>query len=147
ERPSGEGDVRVRVAVSGEAYAGETRTGHHYRDPATGLGVRVGVATFIDARGARARVPVARTGDGLEARLPAALVDGAAYPAVLDPLISPEIGVDNVAYGPAVDEQHDAAVAFDGTNYFVVWTDQRAPSITLQQDIYGARVAPDGTVL
>jgi hypothetical protein len=35
--------------------------------------------------------------------------------------------------------------AFDGTNFFVVWVDSRGGTHT--PDIYGARVAPDGTVL
>jgi hypothetical protein len=33
-------------------------------------------------------------------------------------------------------------VAFNGTNYLVVWADHRSP-----EGIYGARVAPDGTIL
>jgi hypothetical protein len=46
-------------------------------------------------------------------------------------------------YRPAPEEQTLPAVAFDGTNYIVVWYDERSGSA----DIYGARVGADGTVL
>lgn len=40
-------------------------------------------------------------------------------------------------------EQRRPAIAFDGTNYFVVWQDNRA----IDTDIYGARVTPGGRLL
>jgi len=60
--------------------------------------------------------------------------------AVLD---SPAFPVSSSAGG-----QFSPVVAFDGTNYFVAWTDDRNddPNSGLF-DIYGARVAPNGEVL
>ena len=43
---------------------------------------------------------------------------------------------------PAPGDQYDPAVAFDGTNYLVVWRDDRALS-----DVHGARVTQQGAVL
>ncbi len=48
-----------------------------------------------------------------------------------------------IAISAAIWDQQEPAVAFDGTNYLVVWHDMRLGS----RDIYGARVTPSGTVL
>ncbi|MDC3960281.1 hypothetical protein [Polyangium jinanense] len=142
-RPEGEGDVTVRLRVSGQAYAGEGAAGHRFADRETGLGARVGHATWIDARGARADVPVRAVPGGLEMRVAANLVETSAYPAVLDPLISPETGTDTPLFGPAGFAEDSTSVAFDGTQHLAVWYDGRgAPA-----RIYGARIMPDGTVL
>ena len=45
--------------------------------------------------------------------------------------------------GPAPGAQERPAVAFDGTNYLVVWEDSRAA----QADVYGARVTTSGQVV
>ena len=49
----------------------------------------------------------------------------------------------NVVYVPAPLYQGSPSVAFDGTNYLVVWQDER----NAYSDIYGARVSQSGTVL
>jgi len=51
----------------------------------------------------------------------------------------------SVVYGPASSTQEYPAVAFDGTNYLVVWEERR--SDPNWGDIWGARVSPSGTVL
>jgi len=48
-----------------------------------------------------------------------------------------------IAISTAISSQWYPAVAFDGTSYLVVWEDHRGADA----DIYGARVAPTGTVL
>ncbi|MCX6842011.1 MAG: hypothetical protein NTX53_07020 [candidate division WOR-3 bacterium] len=55
---------------------------------------------------------------------------------VLDP--------DGVAVSTANNAQSAPVVAFDGTNFLVVWMDLRSGS---SEDIYGARVTPNGTLL
>ena len=49
----------------------------------------------------------------------------------------------SATYLRASGDQYNAAAAFDGMNFLVVWGDGRNSS----SDIYGARVTPDGTVL
>jgi hypothetical protein len=55
--------------------------------------------------------------------------------AVLDP--------DGILVSAAAGFQGEPAVAFDGTNYLVVWTDMRGG----ESDIYGARVTRDGVLV
>jgi hypothetical protein len=50
----------------------------------------------------------------------------------------------NVTLGPAMEYQIESSVAFDGTNFLVVWSDYR--SLT-SYDIFGARVGVDGSVV
>ena len=49
----------------------------------------------------------------------------------------------NIAYVPAPGYQASPSVASDGTNYFVVWEDQRGGS----SDIFGARINSAGTII
>ncbi|WP_236605710.1 hypothetical protein [Sandaracinus amylolyticus] len=142
-RPSGAGELRVRIEAKGMQYAGETTSGLHFAD-ATGLGFRYGHATWIDAAGHRTAVPARWAGDGIELRVPAQVVEAAAYPTVLDPTISPELGLDNPVTGPAASSQSVPSVASNGTDYLVVWHDSRGGGTT---DIYASRVSAAGTVL
>src|SRR5207245_400420 len=50
----------------------------------------------------------------------------------------------SAVYGPAAGEQSAPAAAFDGTNYLVVWQDDRSRT---GDDIYGTRVTKAAAVL
>ncbi len=143
-KPAGNGDLVVRVKVSGQKYAGATALGLHFVDPKTKIGARYGWATWIDAAGRRTEVRGRFEGGNIVMAVPATVVDGASYPAVLDPVVTSEFGMDNPVSGPAQQNQRHAAVAYDGSNYLVVWDDHRPGN---NDDLYGARVNPQGMVL
>jgi len=143
-RPAGIGDLVVRVAVSGQRYSGETQNGLHFVDPDTGLGLRYGVATWVDATGRRTEVRPRYLDGEIVMTLPAALLANAGFPAVLDPVLSPELGTDNPVSAPVVNGAGPPRIVYDGTsNYLVVWSDARE-----SQGLWGARVdASTGALL
>ena len=145
-KPAGRGDLEVRIAVSGEVFTKETETGLHFMDPATGLGVCYGVATWIDARGQKTAVPVDFEAGHIVLRVPERALDEGAFPAVLDPVIGPEFGIDQPIYVPAYYGQTNPAVAYGNGQYLAVWEDGRAAG-SAENDIYGARVTSAGVVL
>jgi hypothetical protein len=140
--PAGKGDLTVRLSVTGVAFAGATGGGLHFRDEKTGLGVRYGHATWVDANGRRTALEARWKGGAIVLRVPEALLASSAYPAVLDPVISPEQSVDTPVLGPNTAPQQNPSVASNGTGYLVAWYDLRGESA-----VYATRVALDGTVL
>ncbi len=144
--PSGQGDLLVRVPVKGLAYTGVTDGGLHFADARTGLGFRYGHATWVDAEGRKTALRAGYAQGHIQLRVPAALLDASAYPAVLDPRIGPEFGMDNPVLQPLAAYQDYSAVAWNGTSWLVVWEDERSSS-TNGSDVYGTRVSSAGEVL
>ncbi|ATB27228.1 hypothetical protein [Melittangium boletus] len=143
-RPAGTEALEVRVPVEGGHFLGETDSGLHFAEGATGVGVRYGHGTWVDARGERTPVPARFEGDAIVLRVPASVVDASAYPAVLDPIVSPEFGMDAPVSAYTDHSQDAPVVTHDGTNFLVVWQDFRHVGYT---DLYGARVTGSGTLL
>lgn len=143
EAPTGKGDLVFEVRVAGLPYVGATEHGLHFADPETELGLRYGAATWIDGAGARHTVPIEYDGGTIEIRVPASVVATSVYPAVLDPIIGPEIGTDQPIVGPGAGNDYSPAIASNGTDYLVVWSDLT----NLSTDIFGARVSSAGVVL
>jgi MYXO-CTERM domain-containing protein len=114
----------------------------------------------------RARAAAARAAAGVALTLALAAAAGAcrpddapeAAPAVARaalapaPVISPEIGTDTPVTGFNPGSTSGAAAAFGTSSYLVVWVDRRADAYNIASqstygDIYGIRMAADGTVL
>ncbi|HVG63768.1 MAG TPA: Ig-like domain-containing protein [Hyalangium sp.] len=140
--PQGEGELLLRVPVRGLRYAGETSHGVHFAD-ASGLGVRYSHAAWTDAAGRRTEIRARAVAGAVEFRVPATLLASSSFPVMLAPTVSPEFGLDTPVTDPGGGAQTSPAVASNGTDYLVVWADDRGGDV----DVYGARVGQDGTVL
>lgn len=130
--PAGAGDLVVRVHVATALPvtsdgADAVTYGNEFG------GVRIAGVVGIDARGARVAGSIDRAGDTLTLRLPAAFVDHAALPLVLDPLIGSTFPV----YGTGQDLDPSIAYDADLDLYLVVWW-RRYSALT--GDIYGQYV-------
>jgi hypothetical protein len=141
--PQGEGALDVLVAASGHEMVEASASGLHFMTPGR-LGLRYTHATWVDADGEAWRVPVSWDGAFIAMHVPAEVLDASRYPAVLDPVISGEVGVDVHAAGYSGAHALEPAVAWSGSQYLVVWRDDSAG---LASDVRAARVAADGSIV
>nr|MDQ3036510.1 hypothetical protein [Myxococcota bacterium] len=140
-QPAGSGDMTVRVAVRGDwTHRGASEAGEHFADPITGLGVSYGHGTWIDASGARTAVPVRWDGSALALTVPERVLAASSYPAMLDPVIGPEVSMGTPVSGPIAADQRVPAVSSDGTQWLVVFAD----SLFGSWDLRAIRVSSAG---
>ncbi|MHB8879804.1 MAG: hypothetical protein ACYC8T_39450, partial [Myxococcaceae bacterium] len=142
--PKGTAGLEVWVPVVEGRFAGATATGLHFQ--AGALMVSYGHGIWVDAVGRRSEVPARFEKGAVVLRVPNEVLAQSKFPAVLDPVIGPEFGMDAPVFGPAVNSQTSPAVAWNGTSYLVVWEDLRGGTGWSGWDIYGARVSATGAV-
>jgi hypothetical protein len=141
--PGDEGDLVLTVPVTGATHRGTTATGEHLVETTSGLGFRIGHGTFIDAAGVETTVPVSFEAGVLVLRVPEAVLERALFPAVLDPVISPEFDVEQpVRHLGSSYHQEAPGVASNGSVYLLVWA-QGWPT----QEVYAVRLSPSGVLL
>lgn len=137
------GDVLVRARVDGVAAhpsAVEPETdGRALRLRLTdGTTVRLGALVVVDATGRELYRGLPHVEQGvIELSVPASALRGAVFPVTLDPTVGPATTV------TAAGNRYQPSVAFDGTNFLVVWQEL----VGSQYEIYGTRIDGDGTTV
>lgn len=137
------GDLTVEVAVHGQRFITATESGLHFMG-SDGLGVRYSHAIWIDATGTEWPIQASFADDRIRLVVPGPVVASTQFPAVLDPTVSAEVAVDAPVVGGSGANVFAPQVATDGTTFLAVWSDQRNGR---DNDIWGVRVAADGTLL
>ncbi|HYI00410.1 Ig-like domain-containing protein, partial [Hyalangium sp.] len=143
--PEGQGALDVSLEVQGLSYRGSTQGGLHFVDTRSSLGVRYGHGIWVDAAGRRTPVPARFSEGRIHLRVPAEVLASSSYPAVLDPLISPELSLDTPTLRPSPGGESHPAIAFNGTVYLACWGDHHYPEAA--PELVCTRIRPDGTVL
>lgn len=144
--PAGSGDLVVRARLATELTAepvhgdagGLRFTFASDHGP---IGVAIGQVLGIDAHGQRATGSLRCVGDTLDFVLPAAFVQSAALPLVVDPLITPLVAISTAAVDET--EPQIAHLATSAHMYLVVW---RQLISATNGDIRAQRVNDDGTL-
>lgn len=139
--PAGEGPLVLRIEAPSLQRIAADEAGLHLAPARGELGLVYGHATWIDAAGARAAIEARWREGGVELELTAEVLARTRWPAVLDPVIGPEVGPGVSTYVPAPGAQlgSDVAVASGGTA-LAVWRDARRGPY----DVFATRVAPSG---
>ncbi len=145
KRPEWEGPLVIEIVVGGLNYVGTSDQGIHLADAAGTPRARVGKAVTVDSAGRRSEVPLAARAGGFDVRVSGETLAAATYPLAIDPLISPEFGMDQPVIVPRPGEHQIPSVAWNGTNWLVVWTEW--PVFGSPVDVMGARVSKEGAVL
>lgn len=140
ERPAASGDLWIDLALDGMAYDGRGEMGHLLASG--GTRARIGETVAVDAKGRRWVLESHVAGGVLQIAAPAAVLADASYPLAIDPLFGTAIPVRPVQASSLGGPQNNAAIASDGSGYFVVWTNWTTPN-----RVEGTRVDADGRVL
>jgi hypothetical protein len=138
--PPGQGDLVVQLALHTELRLVATDAAGLRFESADVGGVSIGAVTGIDGKGLRASGTITCDGRTLQLRLPAAFVDGATLPLVLDPQIGTVVAVTN----STVDYQEPELTApfAAGGTYLCVFEREISAS---DHDIRGIRLNANGT--
>jgi hypothetical protein len=145
QSPEGSGPLEIELEIAGLKNIASTSSGGHYADGAGIARLCVGPAKAVDSQGRIWPVETILLEDRMRFVASEAVLAQAIYPLAIDPLISPESGVDNPMAGPSLCAQFAPVAAFHAGACLVVWT--RGQSDYTPPAVMGARLNADGALL
>ncbi len=152
--PQAMGPVAIDTTVVGMAGALQKDGAIHLADAGGVARWRIGAATAVDAQGRRWDLSTTVQDETLRVELPTQVLAEAVYPLAIDPVISPEIGVDQPLVSATPSLQAAPVVAASSQAILVAWAHGKgdltpasvyAARLTLEgklADPYGLMVAP-----
>lgn len=140
-RPKGEGDIVVEIETSGLECVESTSAGLRFVAKEGGPGVLYGHGTFIDNEGIDTSVPASCSAGRIILRVPAAVVEAAAFPAVLDPIVAPSFELTTPV--PVSGNGEGPVLACSDATCLLGFVDERDGT----NRRYVGRFTPGGTIL
>ena len=138
--------LTIETELTGLTHLTQTEEGHHFAD-ADGISrLRVGRAAAVDSTGRRWPLATTLIDDRMRIEVPEEILTAAAYPLAIDPVISPEFGVNQPMAVPI--QGTTPTVASNGRTYLLAW------QVAIRQlgkhdlsQIRATRISREGTIL
>ncbi len=145
QAPSQGGGLSLEVAVQGAETWQETASGLHAAGSDGIARMRVGSPVAIDRSGKKWPLGIEATGAGFEVVVSEEVLAQASFPLAIDPLISPEFGMDQPIASTPSGLRSTPVVAAGDDSYLVAWVQGKGN--ILDPGIYAARFDANGQML
>lgn len=140
-----DGDFIIEAQLENTRFLSRDDAGHLLASVDGKTRLRVGNVEVVDSSGASWGMRMEYEQGVLRVRVPASVMQGAAYPLAIDPLISPEFELDAPLDGVSPSTRFSPSVAASESGYLVVWT--QSGGETVPPGVFAARLDAHGQLL